>query len=174
MDFDNKNINDMISDIDEKINIIFRHKMLMSAYESLPRDYDLGFFMNEIEAHCIGFIHDTPGITAKQLCEITDRTKGTISNMLSKLEKEGFIEQQKNPENMRERNLFLTEKGEHACQQHRAYDRKITCNYLIEIAKYCTPEEINGFFKVTHYRRKYFEKVIEHEKDIYKENKKGE
>ena len=32
------------------------------------------------------------------------------------------------------------------------------------------PEEINGFFKVTHYRSEYFEKVLEHEKEVYKKN----
>ena len=37
------------------------------------------------------------------------------------------------------------------------------------IAEYCTPEEINGYFKVTHYRSEYFEKVIEQEKAKYSE-----
>lgn len=170
MNFKDSNINDMISDIDEKVNIIFRHQMLMSAYQSIPRDYDLGFFMSELEVHSLGFIEDQPGITAKQICQLTYRTKGTISSMLSKLEKDGFIEQRKNPKNLRERQLFLTEKGQYITNQHRSYDRKVTCDYLMEIAKHCTPEEINGFFKVTHYRSEYFEKVLEHEKEVYKKN----
>lgn len=170
MNFKDSDINDMISDIDEKVNIIFRHQMLMSAYQSIPRDYDLGFFMSELEVHSLGFIENQPGITAKQICQLTYRTKGTISSMLSKLEKEGFIEQRKNPENLRERQLFLTEKGKYISKQHRAYDRKMTCDYLIEVAKHCTPEEINGFFKMTHYRSEYFEKVLEQEKEIYKKH----
>lgn len=172
MDYKNKDISDMISDIDEKVNIIFRHQMLMSAYQVIPRDYDLGFFMSEIEVHSINFIHDNPGITAKQICKLTYRTKGTISSMLSHLEKESCIEQRKNPANRRERQLFLTEKGEHIYQQHKAYDRKVTCDYLIEVAKHCTPEEINGFFKVTHYRSEYFEKKIEEERQAYKNSQK--
>lgn len=172
MEFKDTDINNMISDIDEKIGIVFRHQMLMSAYQSVPRDYDAGFFMSEIEVHSLGFIHENPGITAKQICKLTYRTKGTISSMLSHLEKEGFIEQRKNPDNMRERQLFLTEKGEYTCLQHQMYDRKMTCDYLMEVAKYCTPEEINGYFKVTHYRSEYFEKVLEREKTILKEIKK--
>lgn len=168
LNFKNTDINDMISDIDEKVDIIFRHQMLMSAYQSIPRDYDLGFFMSEIEVHSLGFIQETPGITAKQICQLTYRTKGTISSMLSKLEKEGYIEQRKNPQNLRERQLYLTEKGTHVCQQHKAYDRKVTCDYLMEVARHCTPEEINGYFKVTHYRSEYFEKVLEREKEAYK------
>lgn len=170
MTFETTDINDMISDIDNKVDIIFRHQMLMSAYQAIPRDYDLGFFMSEIEIHSLGFIQKTPGITAKQICQLTYRTKGTISSMLSRLEKDGFIEQRKNPENLRERQLFLTPKGEYACQQHKAYDRKVTCDYLMEIAKHCTAEEINGYFKVTHYRSEYFEHVLEREKEIYKES----
>ena len=71
---------------------------------------------------------------------------------------------------LRERQLFLTEKGKYISKQHRAYDRKMTCDYLIEVAKHCTPEEINGFFKMTHYRSEYFEKVLEQEKEIYKKH----
>jgi DNA-binding MarR family transcriptional regulator len=164
-----KDINDMFSNLDEKVKIVFRHQMLMNVYQSIPREYDTGFFMSEIEIHTLGFIQQSPGITAKQICKLTYRTKGTISAMLSKLEKDGFIEQHINPKNMRERNLYLTDSGELACKKHTAFDRKTTADYLMAISEYCTPEEINGYFKVTHLRSEYFEKVILKEKARYTE-----
>lgn len=158
---DFKNQNDIFSDLEQKVDIVFRHQMLMSVYQSIPRDYDLGFFMSEVDVHSLNFIQKDPGLTAKRLGELTYRTKGTISAMVNRLEKDGFLEQRTNPDNLRERHLYLTPKGEFICGQHAAFDRRTTCNYLMEASKYCTPEEINGFFKVTHCRSEYFEKIIE-------------
>lgn len=173
INFKNKDINDIFTGLDEKVDIVFRHQMLMSVYQSIPRDYDLGFFMSEVEIHALGFIRREPGMTAKRLGQLTYRTKGTISAMISHLEKEGFLEQRVNPDNMRERNLHLTPKGEFVCERHTAFDRRTTCDYLMAISEYCTPEEINGYFKVTHYRSEYFEKVIEQEKAKYSASQKA-
>lgn len=171
--FKNRDINDIFTDLDEKVGIVFRHQMLMSVYQSIPRDYDLGFFMSEVEIHALGFIQREPGMTAKRLGQLTYRTKGTISAMISHLEKEGFLEQRINPDNMRERNLYLTPKGEFVCERHTAFDRRTTCDYLMAVSEHCTPEEINGYFKVTHYRSEYFEKVIEQEKAKYAVSQKA-
>lgn len=172
--FDGKNVNDIFTNLDEKVDIVFRHQMLMSVYQSIPRDYNLGYFMSEVEIHALGFIQKEPGMTAKRLGQLTYRTKSTISTMVTHLEKEGFLEQRINPSNLRERNLFLTQKGEFVCIQHTAFDRSTTCAYLMEAAKFCTPEEINGYFKVTHYRSEFFEKVIEEEKAKYSATPKNE
>ena len=162
-------IQDIFSNLDEKVDIIFRHQMLMNAYQSIPREYAPGFFMGEIEIHTLGFIKRTPGITAKELCKLMYRTKGTISSMLSKLEKGGFIEQKTNPDNMREHNIYLTKKGLQTCNKHTAYDRKTTANYLRAAGETYTEEEINGFFKITRFRTEYFTDIIEKEKKRYAE-----
>ncbi|MGN0944926.1 MAG: MarR family winged helix-turn-helix transcriptional regulator [Megasphaera sp.] len=171
-----KDVTDIFANLDEKVDIIFRYNMLMNVYQSIPREYTPGFFMSEIEIHTLGFIQRCPGMTAKQICQLTFRTKGTVSSMLSKLEKDGFIEQKVNPENMREHNLYLTEKGEQTCRKHIAFDRRTTADYLMAASEYCTPEEINGYFKLTAFRTKYFEDVLQREKkryaEIVKERKK--
>lgn len=167
MDFPYTPSGDPFAHIDEKVDIIFRHQMLMSAYQATPRDYGTGIFMNELDVHALGFIKRKPGITAGELCRMTYRSKGTISIMLSRLEQKELIEQQPNPDNRREKHIYLTEHGEHVCLEHEAYDRRITCGYLADIAKVCTPQEIEGFFKVLHYRSEHFEKVLEDEKAAY-------
>lgn len=158
--------------LEEKVDIIFRYNMLMDQYSSLPRDYGLGSFMSEVDIHSLSFIEKEPGITAKEIARRTYRTKGTVSLMLSRLEADGFLEQKVNPNNQRERNLYLTPKGQFVCQQHAAYDRRVTVDYLTEVSKYCTPEEIEGYFKVTHYRTEYFERELEAQKKAYSEYKK--
>lgn len=173
MSFHSKDINDVFENIDEKVDIVFKHQMLMSVYQSIPRDYDLGFYMSEIEIHALGFIKKEPGMTSKRLGQLTYRTKGTISAMVSRLEEDGFLEQRVNPNNMRERMIYLTPKGEYVCEKHTAFDRKTTIDYLMYASEYCTPEEINGYFKVTHYRSEYFEEIIEEEKKKYSASKKA-
>ena len=167
MSFKSKDINEVFANLDEKVDFVFRNQMIMSVYQSLPKDYDGGLFINEIEAHILGFIHRKPGITAKEICKLIFRTKGTVSTMLSHLEEEGYVEQRVNQANQKERNLFLTSKGERAHQQHILYDRRVTSDFIIAMSQYCTPEEIDGYFKVIHYRTKYFEQIVEEQKTRY-------
>lgn len=171
-EYTSKDINDIFDNLDEKIDIVFRHQMLFSEYRSIPRDYGLGFFMNEIDIHTLGFIDAEPGIIAKKLAQLTYRTKGTVSVIISRLEKEGFVKQVINPKNKSERKLFVTEKGAHVCKKHREYDRQVTCNYILKLLEYCTPEEINGFYKVSYYRSEFFEDVIKEEKQKFHQQKR--
>lgn len=162
----------LFQDLDAKIDAVFRHQMLMAVYASTPRDYGTGSYVNEIEAHSISFIARRPGLTATELCRLTYRTKGTISTLLSHLEQKGLLTQQINPENRRERILSLTDKGRELYEKHSLYDRKCTMDYLLEAARNCTPEEINGFFKLLRFRSDYFEKVLEEETEKYRKARK--
>lgn len=171
-DYKSQEIADIFANLDEKVDIVFRHQMLFSLYRSIPRDYGLGFFMSEVDIHTLGFIDAEPGILAKKIVKLTYRTKGTVSSILSRLEKEGFIEQRVNPKNRSERNLYVTPKGAEVCKKHREYDRQVTYRYILRLLEYCTPEEIDGFFKVSHYRSEFFEEIIEKERAEYEQHKK--
>ena len=174
MDFTARDIADINENLDEKVDIVFRQQVLMSAYQSIPREYSPGFFMSEVEIHILGFIHKAPGITAKEICRKTYRSKGTISSILSHLEEEGFLEQRVNVNNQRERNLFLTDKGKEVHERHTVFDRRTTYDYISKASEFCTPEEINGFFKVTNFRNEYFEKVLEDERNRYAAHRKAQ
>ncbi len=171
-EFDVSDISEILDSLDKKIDIVFRHQMLFSLYRSIPRDYGMGVLMSEVDVHTLGYIQENPGILAKQIAEMTYRSKGTVSLSLSKLEEQGFLEQRINPEKKSERNLYLTPAGEEVCRRHREYDRKTTYNYIMELLKHCTPEEINGFYKVSHYRCELFEDVIQKDRKIFELDKK--
>lgn len=165
-------IKDILDNLDEKIDIIFRHQMLFSLYRAIPRDYGMGY-MSEVDVHTLGYIETNPGILAKRIAEMTYRSKGTVSLSLAKMEEKGLIEQRVNPDKKSERNLYLTEKGKEVCRVHREYDRRTTINYLLKLLQNCTPEEINGFFKVSRMRSDLFEDVIREERgkyELYKRN----
>lgn len=166
--------NDPFEDIDKKVDIIFRHQMLFSLYRSVPRDYGTGSLLGEVEVHMLSFIKDNPKILAKEIAELTYRTKSTVSLSLSKLENEGLIKQKINPKNKSERNLNITKKGIEVCRIHKEFDRKMTKEYIERLLKYCTPEEINGYYKVAKYRCDIFEDIIKEDLIKYKEWKKKE
>lgn len=166
------NIVDLLTNLDEKTDRLFIHQQIMSTYQSIPRDYGTGLYMSETEAHALLYIERNPGITAKRIAEIMYRTKSTISLVINFLDKNGLIIQEVNPENRRERNLYLTDKGRHTCEKHSAYDRKMTSDIIIKLLESCTQEEVNGFFKVIDLRMNYFQSVIEEEKEKLKTVKK--
>ena len=132
-EFENSGISEILDSLDKNIDIVFRHQMLFSLYRSIPRDYGMGVLMNEVDVHTLGYIQENPGILAKQIAEMTYRSKGTVSLSLSKLEEQGFLAQRVNPDKKSERNLYLTPAGEEVCRRHREYDRKTTCNYIMEL-----------------------------------------
>ncbi len=162
----------LLSDLDHKIDTAFRNQLIMAIYQSIPRNYGQHVMLTEIEMHSLGYIQQEPGITAKKLGEIMYRTKGTISSIISRLEKEGFLTQEINPDNRRQHRLYLTPKGNEACNQHISFDRKKTSEFIIYLSQYCTPEEIDGFFKVLQHRTEFFEKAIQNDRDEYAEIKK--
>ena len=159
-------VNNILTELDEKTDLIFTHQMLMGSYQSIPRDYGTGLFISETEAHALLYIKNNPGITAKRVGEIMNRTKGTISLIIGFLENNELIRHKVNPSNKRERLLYVTEKGQNTCEKHLAYDRKMTSDILLMLLQYCNPEEVNGFFKVLSLRIKYFQEVIAKEKEI--------
>ena len=165
-------IEEILTSLDEKIDIVFRHQMLFSLYRSIPRDYGRGYLMSEVDVHTLGYIQENPGILAKQIAEMTYRSKGTVSLSLSKLEEQGLLEQRVNPKKKSERNLYVTPAGEEVCRRHREYDRKTTYAYIMDLLKHCTPEEINGFYKVSYYRCELFEDIIQNDRKIFEQDKK--
>ena len=50
--------------------------MLFSLYRSIPRDYGMDVLMSEVDVHTLGYIQEHPGILAKQIAEMTYRSKG--------------------------------------------------------------------------------------------------
>ena len=65
-----------------------------------------------IEAHIIYNIFKSPGINAIELNEIWNVSKAYISKIINKLESDGYIYREINPENKRKYDLYLTKKGE--------------------------------------------------------------
>ena len=155
----NGNVQSALNNLNEKVDIIYKHQSLLSEYSSTPRDYGTGYLMTEVEAHTIGFIDDQCGITATELAEQTHRTKGAISQLIAKLEAKGLVRREAEETNKRTYRIYLTDEGKRACEIHRAYDRTQMLVMINDILQKCTLEEIDSFFKVLNRRNE----IIEHQ-----------
>ena len=155
----NGNVQSALKNLNEKVDIIYKHQSLLSEYSSTPRDYGTGYLMTEVEAHTIGFIDDQCGITATELAEQTHRTKGAISQLIAKLEAKGLVRREAEETNKRTYRIYLTDEGKRACEIHRAYDRTQMLVMINDILQKCTLEEIDSFFKVLNRRNE----IIEHQ-----------
>ncbi len=154
-------VRNTIDGLNEKVDIIYKHQCLLADYSSTPRDYGTGYLMTEVEAHTLGFISDQYGITATQLARETNRTKGAVSQLISKLEEKGLVERVNEPENKRMYRIYLTEEGRRACDIHRAYDRSNMLEMINKMLLECTMEDIESFFKVLKCRNRIFQKDYE-------------
>jgi DNA-binding MarR family transcriptional regulator len=78
---------------------------VLAAYES-P-----GASLGRAHHRVIHFVGRNPGMTVAELLSILQITKQSLARVLRQLIDEGFIEQERGPEDARQRLLYLTDKG---------------------------------------------------------------
>ena len=128
MSMDDVKLSDIIQDLNQKVDAVYRHGTLQERYSAIARDYGEGFVLTESEAHTLGYV-----------CEMGEE----------KFQREG---------NRKCIYVQPTERGKRANDIHRAYDRAATSVMLADLLKTCTIEEVESFFKVTQARIKYLSK----------------
>lgn len=94
---------------------------LINAYDALLHDYD-GEKMYQAESQMIKAIGSHQGITAAQLAESFGKTASACSQLIRKLKNKGWVQQQRNPVNSREYNLFLSQEGKEIFEKHRKFE----------------------------------------------------
>ena len=89
---DDVKLSDIIQDLNQKVDAVYRHGTLQERYSAIARDYGEGFVLTESEAHTLGYVCEMGEATVTDLADYSFRTKGTISKMLRKLEDKGLVE----------------------------------------------------------------------------------
>lgn len=126
---DDVKLSDIIQDLNQKVDAVYRHGTLQERYSAIARDYGEGFVLTESEAHTLGYVCEMGEATVTDLADYSFRTKGTISKMLRKLEDKGLVEKFQREGNRKCIYVQPTERGKRANDIHRAYDRAATSVY---------------------------------------------
>lgn len=103
-------------------DIHYRFASMFRESEKNQNDYGTGDLYTSLEVHTVTRIEDNPGITVTEIAEQTARTKGAVSQIITKLENKGLVRREKDPENPRRVCLFVTEEGLKLSQCHKQYD----------------------------------------------------
>ena len=80
--------------------------------------------------HTIDIVGSAGPIRMKPLAEKLSITTGTLTVMIDRLEKSGYVCRQKDPEDGRGFNIVLTEKGRLIHEEHHAYHLKLAEDIL--------------------------------------------
>lgn len=91
----------------------------------LKEAFGCDIIFSHIDIHILTAVWRNPGITAQELTVKFSRSKGAISQILKRLEKEGMLIKKKSATNERSNNLFVTPMGQVACKNHELEEQQI-------------------------------------------------
>ena len=119
---------------------------IMTRFQELERQcskFGTDVDIHLAEIHTIMAIHNNPGIHVGGLAECLGVTKGSVSELLRRLERKGLAYKAKDPLKMTRLNVFLTDKGNIAHEHHMCFHSQL--DGLVDAAMGArTPEEIKS------------------------------
>lgn len=134
--------------LNNRHNVIYEFVMRYNDYIYAEHDYGNGTPLTMIEVHTLTYIEDHPGTTVTELTNYWHKTKGAISQIVSRLEDLGLVQKTKKEGNAKNVCLYVTEDGFQISRSHKLYDTLDITKTLSKIQKECTPAEIDTFYKV--------------------------
>lgn len=102
--------------------IAWIHNISLNQQKYMKRkfkDLDLGH-----DVRYIMYIYDNPDCSQEDLVNMFSQSKGNIAKVLKKMEDEGFIKRDVNPQNRRKYMLYTTEKGNELVPKYRELSKK--------------------------------------------------
>lgn len=140
--------NSKYHELDAKANTIYKFVMNYYDYIKTARDYGTGEVITMMEVHTLTVIEENPGITVTEVALEWNRTKGAVSQIITKLEKRDLIKRKREAGNARTVHLYVTEKGNLLSKAHKEYDIQELTRADKTLRKSFTTEEIDLFYKV--------------------------
>ncbi|MDR2976607.1 MAG: MarR family transcriptional regulator [Streptococcaceae bacterium] len=157
MDNSEKSINQQRDSVDEQFrllnkrhNNIYQFVILYYNYIISKHDYGTGESLSMIESHTITYIEENPGTTVSELAQFWSKTKGAVSQTVTKLIDKGYIVRKQSEQSARVYHLYVTEKGLKLSKAHKLYDTIDIAKTIGQLLETRTTEEIETFFKVLH------------------------
>lgn len=127
---------------------LYKFVDLFSNYENTVRDYGGNNYFSMNEIHILAAIAKNPGIFSGDLAEQCRRSKGFISQIVTKLERYGCVYKQSDPKDNKKKGLYPTERGQALAKAHDEFDVRTLEKTYGYLRRDCTPEEIRHFYKV--------------------------
>jgi DNA-binding MarR family transcriptional regulator len=160
-------------DFFKNVNVLYRFVSLFSSYENTPRDYGTGEDITMTEMHVLASIETHPEITGTELAAMHLCTTSAISQVLKKLEDQGYIVKMTSKANSKKKALYVTAEGKKICRFHEDFDLKTLVKTYHYLRRDCEAEEIQAFFKVMQVYNNIMEAGSRKQKQRIKDIKKA-
>lgn len=129
---------------EEKLALAFKRLIhLLTTGKRTPHEFgDTALYGAEV--HVLETIGKNSGITATDIVNDMQVTKGAISQIVSKLRGKGLVQKSSKTGNVRIHELYVTEKGMQVLLLHDEQERELMQKMRAELKK-CRPDDIPIF-----------------------------
>lgn len=126
----------------EMMETVYEYSRKISSYESIPRQYGTVDEIYMVEAHTLNLIGDKIQTNITELAELTNKTKGALSQMVERLIKKEMVTKSKNPFDNREIIIQLTDKGKIVYDYHKELDKTEYSRLLNQLEEFSADDFI--------------------------------
>jgi len=126
----------------------YLQKQKYGHYSNTSYDYGTGDEYTPVEVHFVTRIYLNPGMTVKEMSQLTKRTRSAVSQTVSKLEKRGLIKRETHPRDARQICLYATEAGEQLSKMHIEFDDRFYGGILDKVIEKFGFEAVENYISV--------------------------
>lgn len=130
---------------------------VVSGFLEKPKKYvaDDSLYMREV--HFLVALDSKEQPTMSEMANQLNVTQGAVTQMVTRLEKKGYVVRSKSSRDRRQTTVSLTERGKELCTEHIAYDRQKYLN-TSELLIDFSDEELQKFIRYEQRIQKIFTK----------------
>lgn len=127
---------------------LYQFVLRYSYYLNSRRDYGKENVLTMLEAHVLTEIVDQPGITVTDIAAHWKRSTSSISQVVTRLVKWGYVAREVNADNAKVYNLIPSERATEFVDIHKRYDNKDIVKTNKRLAKEFTADELSVFYSI--------------------------
>lgn len=142
------NIGFLFEELYGKVNILYKFVNLMNFYAKNKHSSKIDKELTMTEIHMLVDISESENVTVTEIAKATNRTKGAVSQIITKLEKKGYIEKNSDTKDAKISFLTLSATGKAISDEHKRHDITALLNTNSRLLEECSMEEIESFYKV--------------------------
>lgn len=141
-------MNTLFTELYSRAKILYRFVNLMNFYSKNKHSSEIDKELTMTEIHMLVDISESENITVTEISKATNRTKGAISQIITKLVQKGYVEKQTDIKDAKISFLTLTDSGKAISEEHKKYDIKQLSKTVNRLLENCSLEELEHFYKV--------------------------
>jgi DNA-binding MarR family transcriptional regulator len=145
---DEEDINTRLRNLNQRPGRMIQLASLLSCQAAIPIQYNTEFSITTTESGLLFFIANNPGVTNTTLASQFGRTKGAISQIVKRLEANGYIAREQNPNDAKSYNLYTTVLGNKLVHTINEYDMNNENSMLQKLLHNCSVADIQTFFRM--------------------------